>query len=500
MLKRRVLSLFVLLILTTFTLLAVGQDDGLFQDVRIKVLISRELDSAGNTKGFDFTEVEVEAVNYSKILFPREVNLQKAQRVRFSVQNGALRINDEIVQANEVVMTGVFKLNSAKRASGTPVYHDTLIIKAVDGKIFVINEVDLETYTELVVPSEVPSWFEKEAIKAQAVVARSRALADYLKGEKERLYGAHCDDSVNYQVFNNQAINDVVKAAVFETRGLILVDEVGNPLSDIYYFSTSGGFTSNNEDVWRSGNRFPGDPNPFFRAKPQFSNFAITADKDETFWSLFYRSFWGIEKDLFNFYDKESPWFRWKLTLAREEFENIVSRGLRERERADRTLGIDMIKVVEGSDINPDDANFHVGKLRDIQVVRSGESGIVMTLRIVAENGTYEINQEYNIRFVVRPRKDYAYPSGGGKDIILELWNGSTQTNYSILPSGYFTIDLKKNSIGDIEKITFWGGGNGHGVGMSQYGANYLAKTGNDFRKILATYFNAKIFNVYQGE
>lgn len=72
MLKRRVLSLFVLLILTTFTLLAVGQDDGLFQDVRIKVLISRELDSAGNTKGFDFTEVEVEAVNYSKILFPEK--------------------------------------------------------------------------------------------------------------------------------------------------------------------------------------------------------------------------------------------------------------------------------------------------------------------------------------------------------------------------------------------------------------------------------------------
>lgn len=484
----------ILVFFLSFSLVA-GQAGDL-SNLRLKVLLSRELDSAGSSRGFDFAEVELEAVVASKIVAPFDRDVPRGQKLRFKVEGGTLNLDGEAVPASEVTLLGTFRLLSAKRAYGVPVYRDTLIVKQSGSSIFVLNEVDLETYTELVVPSEVPSWFEKEAIKAQAVVARSRAVADYLKGEKARLQGAHCDDSTNYQVFNNQAVSDVVRTAVLETRGLILVDESGAPLSDIFYFSTSGGFTSNNEEVWRSGDRFPGDPIPFFRAKPQFSNFAVVCERTEGFWSLFYRSFWGIEKDLMNFYDKESPWFRWKVTLTREELENIVSRGLRERERADRSLGVDMVKVVDGAEINPDDASFHVGKISDVQIIRRGESGIVMTLRIVAERGTYDINQEYNIRFVVRPRKDYAYPAGGGRDIVLELWNGSTQVNYSILPSGYFSLEIRRNAAGELERVTFWGGGNGHGVGMSQYGANYLAKTGNDFTKILAAYYTATIRDV----
>ncbi|MFN3327311.1 MAG: SpoIID/LytB domain-containing protein, partial [Fervidobacterium pennivorans] len=136
---------------------------------------------------------------------------------------------------------------TAKRALGVPQYSDTIYVKFVNGKIALINELELENYVELVVPSEVPSWFEKEAIKAQAVLARSRAVADVLSGPKEKFFGAHCDDSTNSQVFNNQIVSNIIKVAVSETTGEILVID-GKPMDTIVYFSTSAGFTSNSEE------------------------------------------------------------------------------------------------------------------------------------------------------------------------------------------------------------------------------------------------------------
>ena len=67
-----------------------------------------------------------------------------------------------------------------------------------------VNELPLENYLCKVVPSEMPASYQKEALKAQAICARSyayRQIMDYAYPE----YQAHVNDSTDYQVYNNSA-------------------------------------------------------------------------------------------------------------------------------------------------------------------------------------------------------------------------------------------------------------------------------------------------------
>ena len=65
----------------------------------------------------------------------------------------------------------------------------------------VVNKISLEDYICGVPPSEMPEKFHVEALKAQAICARSYACMQMVKGDYAAL-GAHVDDSTNYQVYN----------------------------------------------------------------------------------------------------------------------------------------------------------------------------------------------------------------------------------------------------------------------------------------------------------
>lgn len=62
--------------------------------------------------------------------------------------------------------------------------------------------------------------------------------------------------------------------------------------------------------------------------------------------------------------------------------------------------------------------------------------------------------------------------------------NGYTNRSFSFLPSAYFALETS----GDT--VHFYGGGYGHGTGMSQYGANNMASRGKTFEEILKFYYN----------
>lgn len=462
---------------------------------RISVLLSTELDNAGTSKGYIFTELEIECLSD---VFIDSQTFQQGSKITIKPGDGGLTINDAPTTTTSLTIKGKVRLLSAKRSYGIPTYENTILVKKVEQGLVVINELGIEQYVEHVVPSEVPSWFEKEAIKAQAVVARSRAVADILNGPKPIYYGAHCDDSTKSQVFNNQKVSEVIEQAVKETRGQIIVVD-GRPIETVVYFSTSCGFTSNNEEVWsdEKGN-FPGVAIPYLRSKKQFAGSLAELERDEEFWEKFFKAFWGVEKELCDFFDRESPWFRWKVTMTRAELENVISKGLIAREKADQILGIDAVRVLQGTPLDVSNPNFSIGELKDLQVIRRGSSGVVMTLRIIAENGIYEVDKEYNIRFIIRPTKSL---TGFNRDIVIERHDGSTYANYSILPSGYFTFDIERED-GRIKQITFYGGGNGHGVGMSQYGANYLAKKGKGYTEILRSFYEGDVVsleNIMEG-
>ncbi|MGL4970883.1 MAG: SpoIID/LytB domain-containing protein, partial [Cetobacterium sp.] len=114
-------------------------------------------------------------------------------------------------------------------------------------RLNLINEIDIEDYLLQVVPSEMPKSFGLEALKVQAVAARTYAAKDILRNRYAKL-GFHILDSTQSQVYNNLDENELATGAVKSTKGLILVHE--NKPIDAKYYSTSSGFNSNAHNVW----------------------------------------------------------------------------------------------------------------------------------------------------------------------------------------------------------------------------------------------------------
>ena len=98
--------------------------------------------------------------------------------------------------------SGEIQFQSVNRGIGTPSYGGTIEVSLYDEGIVVVNEVGIEDYLKKVVPSEMPSGFNLEALKCQAVCARSYAYTE-LSNNYYSAYGAHIDDSIQFQVYNN---------------------------------------------------------------------------------------------------------------------------------------------------------------------------------------------------------------------------------------------------------------------------------------------------------
>ena len=97
----------------------------------------------------------------------------------------------------------------------------------------------------------MPSYYSMEALKAQAVCARTYAvwhMQEYAYPE----YEAHVDDSVSFQVYHNLENQETTDRAVRETEGQIMLYE-DMPVK-AYYFATSCGSTTD-EMIWEKGDR-----------------------------------------------------------------------------------------------------------------------------------------------------------------------------------------------------------------------------------------------------
>ena len=122
-----------------------------------------------------------------------------------------------------------------------------------------VQEQELEAYITGVVLREMPAEFEPEALKAQAVVARTYALRRNTVGEKHEM-GAVCTDPSCCQGFcsekeyilngGTEELLEKVRQAVEDTAGLVLTYE--GELAEATYFSCSGGMTEDAAAVWGS--------------------------------------------------------------------------------------------------------------------------------------------------------------------------------------------------------------------------------------------------------
>jgi len=341
--------------------------------------------------------------------------------------------------------------------------------------LLLVNDVPLNEYLYSVVPSEMPVAFGLEALRVQALAARAYAVAS-MQGGGYGDRGAHVDDSVLSQVYNNVQERDISNQAVDETS--LEVPVYQGRVVDARFYSTSSGFTANSSEVWSgAGGQFPGPFVPYLRAVPQTTAFR-TLPNEETVARFL------TARDL-DSPDAAAPFFRWTITMTRAEVEASLRANLAARYSAQpgfvltRDQGGNYVsRSIPGGD--------PLGTLTDIKVTRRGEGGNIMELAIDGTAGSYKIVKEYNVRFTLRPVQ---YLSGRAA-VLTRLADGTTRSNYSILPSAFAVIDLARDGAsGAITTVTISGGGNGHGAGMSQTGAHGLAMRGLGYREILQHYY-----------
>ena len=148
-------------------------------------------------------------------------------------------------------------------AVGGKQYRGTLVVSVAKGKLQVVNSLGLEAYLKGVVPSEMPSAWPLEALKAQAVAARSYALANLAKGRTYDLYS-----DVRSQVYRGIAAEAAsTSAAIDATAGEVVLYD--GKVATTYFFSTSGGRTASAlEATGRSIPYLVSVPDPYDDASP----------------------------------------------------------------------------------------------------------------------------------------------------------------------------------------------------------------------------------------
>ena len=348
-------------------------------------------------------------------------------------------------------------------------YFGTVELERRQDGISVINELPLETYLRGVVPHEMPVDFGETALQAQAITARSYAYNQFYANSYCG-YGAHLADTVASQVYLGADTAELSDAAIKATEGKCLT--AGNEVVTTYFYSTSCGYGADAKEVWSANGTFTEESKPYLTG----GTHGISTENPDTEeeWLAFWQD-WEIEG-----YDDASPWYRWKTYFGAGQLTEITGAKLKEAAKS-HPAHVEVLQE-DGSwkAQTPED----VGRLTGISVAKRGESGVMEVLRLDYEKGSVQVKTEYTIRQVLSPTKMTI-----GDPIYLQRKDGESLTGNTILPSGFFAVKEMKNAEGKLTGVALYGGGNGHGVGMSQYGAKGMAEEGKTAEEILEHYY-----------
>lgn len=306
-------------------------------------------------------------------------------------------------------------------------------IAAGGGSIAGINELPLEEYLWGVVPRELgPIAFpEVEALKAQSVAARTYAISNFSKRQAD---GYNLLATTADQVYGGyQDEHPLSTQAVDETRGIIATADGVRPIEALY-FSTSGGFTANNEDVFNSS------AVAYLRGVPDHQRGNSLQNHEEGVQNnANARSLRAAREG-----DAESDWsryHRWMFEWSASEIRSVLSAW----------------------------ANQDVGTVHAINVMERSGSGRVKLIEYVTDVGTFTDTKD-------RIRSSLRYLDANGAMVNLP------STLVYLEP-----VHDKKTKA--LTGFVAWGGGFGHGVGMSQTGAVGMAEKKATFSEILKHYY-----------
>ena len=155
-----------------------------------------------------------------------------------------------------------------------------------------------------------------------------------------------------------------------------------------------------------------------------------------------------------SYYCDPSPRFRWTTTFDANQL----------RATLEKYLGSVTPAVEPSVAPSPSAPQLSLGRITGFRVEGRTPSDRVSAVSIQTERGNYVVRGN-DVRFILRT------PGGG------------------LLSSTYFTAETTSDGQGGIASLVIRGGGNGHGIGMCQWGAIGRARAGQDYRTILTTYY-----------
>ncbi|MGQ9489011.1 MAG: SpoIID/LytB domain-containing protein [Armatimonadota bacterium] len=165
-------------------------------------------------------------------------------------QNGddvTLQIGSERLEAKEWSLQGDASLTLSDRANNMRTYRGRIVLRIQRGRLQVLNILPLEDYLLGVVPLEMPPNFPAEALKAQAIAARSWTVRNRFKHEAD---GADVCDSTHCQLYGGvNAEKESTTTAVRDTSGQILVN--GEQPVDGVYTADCGGLPADRDESGR---------------------------------------------------------------------------------------------------------------------------------------------------------------------------------------------------------------------------------------------------------
>ncbi|WP_418792247.1 SpoIID/LytB domain-containing protein [Phosphitispora sp. TUW77] len=330
-------------------------------------------------------------------------------------------------------------------------YRGNMEFRNSGAALTVINDLSMDEYLYGVVPREMSDGWPLEALKAQAIAARTYTVANYNKRIVEGFNVLDTKYDQAYGGFNSEGDN--AARAVNETTGKIIV-YAQKPISAVYH-STSGGHTEDNENVWGT------TPVPYLRGKPDpcstnhgFADWTYTVSLDDVRNRVIQT---GNQIGPINSFTLEKlPSGRVKSVIINDINGNTIT----------------MTGTGFGQMFNP---GFYTYLSSDNFMSRLFD---IKTDQVM--NPSYYVINSLGQNAPVEGTNLYAATDEGTAVVLNE-----TSAEFYIASANGISV-CSKSPAG---MVVFEGHGWGHGVGMSQWGAYEMAKQGKNYLDILSFYY-----------
>ncbi len=362
-----------------------------------------------------------------------------------------------------------------------------------DSDMTVINHVSMQEYLYGVVPREIGGNSPIEAVKAQAIVARTYATKNYGRRDK---WGFDLYPTVDDQAYGGyEWENKNSNRAVDETDGQVIVYD--GELIGGYYFSTSGGYTENSENVW-------GGKLDYLKAVPDYYEPEIAGN---TTWEVEYTAA-EIKKKLASYgidvgevldlvpMEYTDAGRVLELKVIGTEGEKTLTKantrtylGLKSQWYTVNDIAPQAAKYVE-EDL-PVKGEDNKGSKEDSNEEKSDEEYIYMNPDYAYDEENVIVNKEPKemkpllkriVEAILKKEEDIIY-----ENVEVDAEEIKTEIDED---EKIETKEIKYKGVKSVSTFTFRGRGWGHAVGMSQNGAKGMAEEGFSCEEIITWYYS----------